>query len=163
MKKPLKIKLLQLLADIAALDHNNNIEAQVWRLKEDARDVEQALAAKESAAKPKPEPSERGMRFAEWCAQSLINMRTTAADLRKWALCYDALVTLDGHTPEHIAAVWKFARSHEFYRTAVLSPRKLRQRDSAGVKWFDRLTLAMENKPAPKPATVQITKAEVPK
>ena len=158
MKKPLKIKLLALLAEIAALDIIG--DERLTRIKASAAAVNEELA-REGRTTTDAEPSERGMRFAEWCAGTLINLRTTSESLRKWALCYDALVTRDGHTPERIAAVWTFARSHDFYRKVVITPLKLRQLDSAGVRWFDRLALAMENKPAPRQGTVQITKAGV--
>jgi len=163
MKKPLKIKLLALLTRIDTLPkQGSELTDAMPSLKEAAAAVVSELA-KEPRAAASAEASVRGHAFAAWCAKGLIDLRTTPASLQKWALCYDALTGIDGHTPEQIAAVWTFARSHDFYRKVVLSPLKLRQLDSAGVRWFDRLTLAMENKPATKPATVQITKAGVTK
>ena len=165
MKKPLKIKLLALLTRIDTLPkQGSELTDAMPSLKEAAAAVVAELAKEPRAAAP-AEPSERGLRFAAWCADYFayaVHRKPDAAMLRKWALCYDALVSKDGHTPEQIAAVWTFARSHDFYRKVVLSPLKLRQLDSAGVRWFDRLALAMENKPDKKPATVQITKAGVP-
>ena len=100
-----------------------------------------AFAAKPAAPSA---PSERGAAFAKWFAAQVPGLSTSTAMLGKWAKCYDALIALDGKTEKEIAAVCVFARSHEFYRKVVLSPLKLRQTDSAGVRWFERLAHAMQ-------------------
>lgn len=113
-------------------------------------------SAKPAQSKGEKEPSGLGWRFAEWCAKEggLINLRVTQLSLRKWALCYDALVEKDGHSAKHISEVWAFAREHSFYSKVVLSPLKLRENDKGGVRWFDRLAMDMA-RTKPKGAPVQ--------
>ena len=112
-------------------------------------------------AKKEKEPSALGGRFAEWCAKEggLINLRVTQLSLRKWALCYDALVEKDGHSAKHISDVWTFAREHSFYQGVVITPLKLRTNDPNGVRWFDRLALDMA-RTKPKGAPVQRIKGK---
>ena len=88
--------------------------------------------------------SERGEKFAEWFRTLLPeDARLAPTWQRKWAKCYDDMVKLDGRTPEQIAAVCKWARTHEFWAQNFLTPLKLRQRDRAGAMYFDRFLAGM--------------------
>lgn len=109
-----------------------------------AGEVLDAVAALAPKPKQTVEPSERGLKFADWFRTTLsadVNLATGWRE--KWAVCFDAMIRLDARTPEQIAAVCAWARAHHFWRGAFLSPLKLRER-RAGTTYFDRFAEAMQ-------------------
>lgn len=106
---------------------------------------------------PKPEPSERGVKFAEWFRTLLpASARVVPAWREKWARLFDDLIRLDARTPEEVAAVCRWARAHDFWAQNFQSPEKLRKRDRDGVMYFDRFLAGMN--PAAARRAVQATK-----
>lgn len=93
--------------------------------------------------------SERGAKFAEWFRTLLPQtVRLAPGWQAKWAKCYDALVTLDGRTPEQIAAVCRWARAHDFWQQNFLTPLKLRKTDRDGANYFDKFLAGMNPRAA---------------
>jgi hypothetical protein len=88
--------------------------------------------------------SDRGRAFAGWFRGTLAAEARLAAGWEvAWARCFDELLRLDGRTPEQVASVCQWARGHDFWRGAFLTPLKLRQRDPGGAMYFDRFLAAM--------------------
>jgi hypothetical protein len=109
---------------------------------EEVRAAAELLAPKQ-ARSGKPGPSERGVAFADWFRGTLPgDVRLAAGWREKWARCFDDMIRLDGRSPEGIAAVCRWARAHEFWRSNFQSPLKLRERKD-GVMYFDRFAAAM--------------------
>ena len=107
------------------------------------------VVASEVAPKPraktlKPKASERGFAFADWFRSTLADGVKLSAKWREdWAVCFDHMQLIDGRTPEQIAAVCKWARGHDFWRSHFLTPLKLRQRKD-GAMYFDRFAESMQ-------------------
>lgn len=98
--------------------------------------------------------SERGIAFADWFKTLLpATVRLAPTWQAKWAKTFDDMIRLDARTPEQIAAVCKWARSHDFWQANFLSPIKLRERDRQGAMYFDRFLAAMNPAAAKRAAT----------
>lgn len=61
--------------------------------------------------------------------------------LEQWATVFEQLHRLDGHEPDHIMEIVRFARLDSFWSTNVLSMLKLRRKDVNGLQWFRRLEI----------------------
>lgn len=109
-----------------------------------AASVQRPVVKRSAKAKGGEEPSEKAWSFARWFLTLLpATVRMDGSISRKWAKCYDDMIRLDSRTPEQIAAVCKWARAHAFWQANFQSPLKLRQRDKAGVLYFDIFFAAM--------------------
>lgn len=107
--------------------------------------------------------SDRGKAFAEWFATLLPpGCRFAPGWQAKWAKTYDDMIRLDGRTPEQIAAVCRWARSHDFWASNFLSPVKLRTRDKQGAMYFDRFLAAMNPAAAKRAAKLVTQQPEAP-
>ena len=108
-------------------------------------------------------PSGRGGRFAEWFRGLLPEtVRLAPTWQAKWTRTYDDMIRLDGRTPEQIAAVCKWARTHDFWQANFLSPVKLRERDKSGAMYFDRFLAAMNPAGARRAAQQATQQPEAP-
>lgn len=86
----------------------------------------------------KAEPSEEGLKFAEWFKTLLPATQSLAGNWRdEWARCYDSMLRLDGRDKAAVAAVCKWGREDEFWSANFQSPMKLRKRDTSGTMYFD--------------------------
>ena len=97
------------------------------------------------AEAPPAGPSEEGMNFATEFAKLLPPaMKRPDGWQAKWAKVYDELIRLDGRDKATIWGVCRWARADAFWSKNFLSPVKLREPDSQGMKYFDRFLAAMK-------------------
>src|SRR5690606_7055189 len=97
-----------------------------------------------SPEKREKEPSEDGLRFAEWFRSTLPDDIKPVSNWKSaWGICYDQLVRIDGRSPDEIRAVCEWARNDEFWSEQFLSLVKLRKKDRSGVSYYDRFKAKM--------------------
>jgi uncharacterized protein YdaU (DUF1376 family) len=93
---------------------------------------------KEGEPEGKPDPSESGMKFAEWFRSTLPEKINLVENWKEnWAEIYDNLIRIDKRTKKEIFAVCTWARNHSFWSANFMSPKKLRERGRDKIKFFD--------------------------
>lgn len=136
--------------DVAAV---NNGKQRKPKLAKEEGEVE-GEENNEAKAKPSrvasPEPSERGLKFADWFKTTLdADIRLGEGWREQWAVSFDEMLRLDNRTAEDVFAVCKWARADDsFWKAQILSPLKLRKRNDDKIQYFDVLAERMK-KPAP--------------
>ena len=94
----------------------------------------------------KKEPSNEGRAFAQWFRVLLpADRNVSKTDLENWATTYDELIRIDERSDGDIRRVCKWAREDSFWKLNFLSPTKLRQKDRAGVKYFEVFKIKMDS------------------
>lgn len=98
----------------------------------------------EGAGKPAPRIDDVDYQLAEymWTRVQEVAPKAKPPNLYRWADTIRLMRQRDGLAPREIAVMFKFANQHEFWRTNILSPDKLR-------KQFSRLDAEYRNSPAP--------------
>lgn len=96
-------------------------------------------AAEKSATRKKIEVSQDGIEFAEEFRKTLPHTQiVTESDLKNWAITFDELIRIDKRPKDEIYKVVQFARNDSFWKGNFLSANKLRNKDSDGIRYYDR-------------------------
>lgn len=131
-------------AELVTATNGEAMLAEAGRLWNGRADIAFATSGKRvRKGKGEVAVSERGLRFADYFRGTLPGeMRLATGWREKWARVFDEMIERDRRTPEEIAKVCRWARAHDFWRGAFLSPAKLRVRKD-GVQYFDRFAEQM--------------------
>lgn len=102
-------------------------------------------SADSQSKKPKPEPSERGLKFAQWFMDNRALGAVPPANWQKaWGKVFDLLTQKDGKDPKQLAEILTWGFADDFWSAQLQSASALRKRNKDGVMKIDSLAASFE-------------------